>query len=189
MKDIIKMGVILLIFTAISAAVLGVTNSKTEVIIQERLHAENIAAIAALLPIAEDFELVEDATLEGRNLLVEVYEGSTGGEIVGYTVKANPNGYGGRVEVLTGISMDGKVTGVKIGTQSETPGLGTKVTEPSFLNQFVDRGVEKDFIATKGGEAGDEYINAITGATVSTEAVTEGVNVARRVFEEVLKSR
>lgn len=189
MKDMIKMGLILLVFTAVSATVLGVTNSATEGIIKERLHAENIAAIAALLPEAEEFELVEREVHQDRNLIVEIYEGSTAGEVVGYTVKTNPNGYGGRVEVLTGINMEGSITGVKIGTQSETPGLGTKVTEPVFLNQFVGRGTAENFIATKGGETGDQYINAITGATVSTNAVTEGVNVARSVFVEVLKTR
>lgn len=189
MKDILKMGVILLIFTAVSATVLGVTNSMTEGIIAERLHAENIAAIAALLPEAEDFELLDKEVHAGRNLVVEIYEGSVGGEVVGYTIKANPNGYGGRVEVLTGISIDGTITGVRIGTQSETPGLGTKITEPNFLAQFLGKGTDQDFVTTKGGEAGDQYINAITGATVSTDAVTNGVNVARNVFVEVLKTR
>lgn len=189
MKEILKMGVILLIFTAVAATVLGITNSMTDPIIQERLHEENIAAIATLLPEAEEFELLEDELLEERNLLVEVYEGTAGGEVVGYTVKANPNGYGGRVEVLTGISSDGEVTGVTIGTQSETPGLGTRITEEAFLNQYVGKGTEQELITTKGGETGDEYVNAITGATVSAEAVTDGVNVAISAFEEVLKNR
>lgn len=189
MKDIIKMGLILLLFTAVSATILGVTNELTEPIIEARLHEENVAAIAALLPDADEFKLVEDEKVIERNLVVEVYEGSVAGEVVGYTVKTNPNGYGGRVEVLVGISKDGKIVGVKIGTQTETPGLGTKITNPEYLNQYMNKGTEQEFITTKGGETGDEYINAITGATVSSEAVTDGVNVARSLFEEVLKTR
>ncbi|MDR5657879.1 RnfABCDGE type electron transport complex subunit G [Serpentinicella sp. ANB-PHB4] len=189
MKDMLKMGLILLAFTAVSGMILGLTNDVTQGIIQERLEEENIQAIAGLLPEAEDFNNLEDEAILQRDLIVEVYEGQKEDETVGYTVRANPIGYGGRVVVITGISVDGEILGVEIAAQSETPGLGDKITDNEYLDQYVGKSTEEELVTTKGGETGEKYINAITGATVSSEAVTDGVNAARALYEEVLKSR
>lgn len=186
MREIVKLGLILLIITSIAAFVLGITNDVTQAIIQERLELANIESIKALLEEAEDFNRVEDVTAAG---IVEVYEGSKGGSIVGYTVKTEQNGYGGKVEILIGISIDGEIVGVKIGQHTETPGLGSKVADASFVNQYVGKATTNEFAVTKDQPAGDADIQSVSGATVSSRAVTNGVNSAVKLFEDVLKNR
>ncbi|AKL95083.1 electron transport complex RnfABCDGE type G subunit [Clostridium aceticum] len=189
MREIVKLGIILLVITAVAGLVLGYTNDMTQGIIQQRAMEETIEAMGALLPEADDFQGIEDENVFTDELIVEAYEGTKEGTTVGYAVKVAPQGYGGRVELLVGMSDEGRITGVKIGDHSETPGLGSKIADAAFVNQFLDKGTEDAFIITKGGEAGDEYIEAISGATVSSKAVVDGVNAARSVFEEVLKNR
>ncbi len=186
MRDIIKMGLILLVITSIAAFVLGITNDVTQAIIQERLEQQNIESIKALLPDAAEFNRVEDATAAG---ILEVYEGSKDGTVVGYTVKTEQNGYGGTVVILIGMSIDGEIVGVKIGEHTETPGLGSKIADASFVNQYVGKATTNEFAVTKDQPAGDADIQAISGATISSKAVTNGVNSAVELFENTLKNR
>ena len=94
--------------------------------------------------------------------------------VKGEAVKAAPRGYSGPIEMLVGVGKDGKVTGLKILNHRETPGLGANITKPGFLKQFIGKSV-KDPIEPK------KDIDAITGATISSKAVCEGV---RKVLKE-----
>ncbi|SES75190.1 electron transport complex protein RnfG [Natronincola peptidivorans] len=189
MREIIKLGLILLIITSVAGLILGITNDITQEIIQERALEETREALVTLLPEAEEFDIIEEAELLDRRFIQEIYSGSKNGEIVGYTIKVNPQGYDGRIEMLVGISSEGTITGVKIGDHTETPGLGSKIADASYIDQFVDRGTEEEFISTLGGETGEQYIEAISGATVSSDAVVDGVNSARSLFVEELQDR
>lgn len=186
MSKIIKLGLVLLVITSVAGLILGFTNDLTQGIIQERALAETRVALEALMPEADDFSIVEGIA-EGN--ISDVYEGLKSGDIIGYTIKVHPQGYGGAIEMLVGISSEGRITGVKIGENSETPGVGSKVADASFVDQFLGKETGNDFIITKGGETGDEYIQAISGATVSSTAVVEGVNEARALFVNMLKDR
>ncbi|MCC5911597.1 MAG: RnfABCDGE type electron transport complex subunit G [Clostridiaceae bacterium] len=189
MKEIIKLGFILLVITSVAALVLGVTNEVTQGIIQERALEETREALVALLPEADDFEVIDEEEILDRRHIEEVYYGEKDGEIVGYTIKAGPSGYDGKIEMLIGISNEGRITGVKIGDNTETPGLGSKIADASYIDQFLDKPTDEEFITTRGGETGDHYIEAVSGATESSDAVVEGVNAARALFEEILKNR
>lgn len=189
MREVIKLGLILLVITSIAAFVLGITNEVTQPIIDQRLHLENVEAIKALLPEAEEFELIEDENVTNRSLIVEAYMGTKNGEVVGYTVKTNPNGYNGRVEVLVGITVDGEIVGAKIGQHAETPGLGSKIADAAYIGQFFNKIVSVGFGSTKDVPTTDGDIQVVTGATVSSDAVVDGVNAAGALFEEVLVNR
>ncbi len=189
MRDIIKLGLILLIITSIAAFVLGITNDITQAIIVERAELENIEYIRALLPEAEDFVRVEDENVINSEEILQVYEGTKNGEIVGYTVKTNPQGYNGRIELLIGMSIDGKIVGVKVGEHTETPGLGSKIADGAFINQYTNKETVLEFSLTKDNPVKDADIQAITGATVSCEAANRGINRATQLFEDILKNR
>lgn len=189
MREIVKLGLILLIITSVAGIVLGITNDATMPVIQQRAKEANEKAMKELLPEAEEFNKVEDSSISSDELVVEVYEGKKGGNTVGYTVKTKPVGYGGEIELITGISFDGKITGIKIGRNQETPGLGTKVTEPAFKDQYVGKEAGVEFIVTKGQPSSDEEIQAVTGATISSKAITKGVNASINIFKEVLQNR
>lgn len=97
-------------------------------------------------------------------------------QLIGYVLNiTTANGYGGDISISLGIKLDGTVTGVEILSINETAGLGMKATEPKFKNQFKDKKVEK-FTYTKSGAKSEQQIDALTGATITTRAITNAVN-------------
>lgn len=188
-KNVGRLALILFLITAIASLCLALTNYVTADTIAERNEQSNIEARQQVLPEADRFEAVHDVgaiaeKVDGEHaaIVVEAYQGFKGNATVGYTVKTTPSGYGGEIEVLTGIGMDGKITGVTILSHNETAGLGAKSTEPEFQNQFQGKDATKDLTVIKNGQASDNQIQAITGATITSDAVTDGVNVSTKIF-------
>ncbi|MGL5755150.1 MAG: RnfABCDGE type electron transport complex subunit G [Paraclostridium sp.] len=179
MKDIFKLGTILFLICAVAALMLTVTNNVTSPVIEKINIQANNESRKEVLQEAEEFKQLED--IKG-DLVEEVYQGSKGGEVVGYTIKTTPKGYGGQVEVMVGISQNGEISGVKIGNHSETPGLGSKASEPAFKDQFKGKNTEKSLTVVKGNASNDNDISAISGATITSKAVTSGVNAAMDVY-------
>ena len=183
MKDILKLGVTLFAICAVAALVLGVTNNITAPVIEERNIQASNEARKIVLSEADEFK-----ELDGMNsdIVLEVYEGIKDGQVIGYTIKTSSKGYGGAIELMVGISKDGKITGVEIGNHSETPGLGSKATEPIFKNQYVDKDVSNSLLVVKGSTNNDNEISAISGATITSNGVTNGVNAAMKIYNEKL---
>ena len=183
MKDILKLGVTLFAICAVAALVLGVTNNITAPVIEERNIQASNEARKIVLSEADEFK-----ELEGMNsdIVLEVYEGIKDGQVIGYTIKTSSKGYGGAIELMVGISKDSKITGVEIGNHSETPGLGSKATEPMFKNQYVDKDVSNSLLVVKGSANNDNEISAISGATITSNGVTSGVNAAMKIYNEKL---
>ena len=183
MKDILKLGVTLFAICAVAALVLGVTNNITAPVIEERNIQASNEARKIVLSETDEFK-----ELDGMNsdIVLEVYEGIKDGQVIGYTIKTSSKGYGGAIELMVGISKDGKITGVEIGNHSETPGLGSKATEPMFKNQYVDKDVLNSLLVVKGSTNNDNEISAISGATITSNGVTSGVNAAMKIYNEKL---
>lgn len=93
-------------------------------------------------------------------------------------IEVAPKGYGGEINMVVGISDTGEVTGVAIISMSETPGLGSKANDDSFLNQF--KGKRAGVAIGKGSN----NVDAITGATITSKAVTQGVSEALDKYAE-----
>ncbi len=91
-------------------------------------------------------------------------------EVRGYAVLAGSNGYSGKISLLVGINTDGSIKDVSVISHTETPGLGSRITEKSFTDQFKGLDTEEIALSRDGGK-----IDAITGATISSEAVVEAV--------------
>jgi len=121
----------------------------------------------AVLGAAETFAPVEVGADSGID---SCYEGKAGGATVGYVAKIIVKGYGGPIELMVGMDLNGVLTGVSVGGAqfSETPGLGAKAQESAFTDQFAG-------LKTPVGE-GTNTIDAISGATITTNAVVSGVN-------------
>lgn len=183
MKDILKLGITLFAICAVAALVLGVTNNITAPVIEERNIQASNEARKIVLSEADEFK-----ELDGMNsdIVLEVYEGIKDGQVIGYTIKTSSKGYGGAIELMVGISKDGKITGVEIGNHSETPGLGSKATEPMFKNQYVNKDVLNSLLVVKGSTNNDNEISAISGATITSNGVTNGVNAAMKIYNEKL---
>ncbi len=110
------------------------------------------------------------------------------GNTIGYVFSAtSPSGYGGDIKIAVGVStITNKITGFTVLSHSETAGLGAKATNEDFKSQF--EGKSADGISyTKTGAADDTEIDAISGATITSNAVCEAVNSALAVYNQQLK--
>ncbi len=191
MNETLKLGLILFIITAVAASVLAVSNSVTSERIAEADRLANERAKMEVLDIAEEFNTIDEGRLKdiiGSNTnIVEINEGYKGSDLVGYTFNMKVNGYGGEITFMTGVSKEGKITGLKILNHGETPGLGANSTKPYFSNSFKDKSVDNELTATKSPQ-GDSEVQALTSATVTTNAIVDGVNIVRQVYNEKLSN-
>ena len=108
------------------------------------------------------------------------------GELLGYVLTVTSSeGYGGDIVFTMGVRVDGTLNGISFLSIAETPGLGMKAEEvlsPQFMNKNVPQ-----FEYTKSGAVSDSQIDAISGATITTNAITNGVNAGLEYFRTVLK--
>ena len=189
-KDMFKLGLNLLIISAVAALLLALTNSVTASTIAQRNEQANAEARKLVLESAQDFEQVKDAKTDNSKgvEVSEIYEAKdASGNTVGYTLKVLPSGYGGTIELMVGIdSAKGQVSGINVVSNSETAGLGAKSTDPEFSDQYQGKPLE-ELSVLKNGTPGDTEIKAISGATITSTAVTNGVDAAIEVYNNSLK--
>ena len=189
-KDMFKLGLNLLIISAVAALLLALTNSVTASTIAQRNEQANAEARKLVLESAQDFEQVKDAKTDNSKgvEVSEIYEAKdASGNTVGYTLKVLPSGYGGTIELMVGIdSAKGQVSGINVVSNSETAGLGAKSTDPEFSDQYKGKPLE-ELSVLKDGTPGDTEIKAISGATITSTAVTNGVDAAIEVYNNSLK--
>ncbi len=185
MREIIKLGLTLFIISTIAAVALATTNALTAPVIDQQRALKSEMARKEVLPQADSFEPVSDGyqtEVNNRDGVVvpvlEVYRGIADGQVIGYVVKTSPAGYGGGVEVVTGI-VAGNITGVRVGKHQETPGLGAKSTLPEFYSQYD--GKAADVVTVNKTQSSATEIQAISGATITSRAVTAGVNAAASI--------
>jgi len=169
MKDIAKLGMYLLFVCSVSGISLAVTNHFTAPRIASEMERRKNEAMSDVLPAASKF--VKSKTHE------KVFEGfNYAGVRVGYVFETLASGYSSDIAILFAIDNEYIVTGVKVLSQSETPGLGSKVSGDEFLKQFKGKSREKIMLKKAGGD-----IDAVTSATISSKAVTEAVR--SRIYE------
>ncbi len=152
---------VLVIVCIASAASLGALNSMVRPKINQSEQQQKEEALASVFPNGE-FEELEN----------EVYRVTEGGQLVGYASVGSGRGYGGfsggLIYLAVGIRTDGTVKGVEVIRQSETPGLGSRITEDWFLNNYENLKLEEIRLQQNGGE-----VVAITGATISSEGAVD----------------
>ncbi|NLW22424.1 MAG: RnfABCDGE type electron transport complex subunit G [Tissierellia bacterium] len=189
MNETIKLGLILFVITAAAALVLGASNMVTYERIAEADRLANERAKMEVLDMADSFNPLDDSELKeiiGDNTnIVEINEGYKGSELVGYTFNVKVNGYGDQITFMIGISKDGSITGIKILNHSETPGLGANATKSYFTNSFKGKTLSSEIVAVKSPQA-DNEVQAITSATITTNAIVDGVNLVREIYNSEL---
>lgn len=183
-NDILRLGVILFIITAVAASLLGVVNQMTSPVIAAQIAQANNLARQNILTKADSFEIIDQ---DFGPDIIEVYRGLSGSNVVGYTIKTAPGGYSGEIETTTGITLDGVISGVSIGTMTETPGLGAKAQDEEFISQFDGKDASENIEVIKNGQPANNQIVAISGATITSSAVTRGVNTSLELFKEALE--
>ena len=163
-----KLTVTLFSICAVVALLLGIVNSITEPIIT-RMQEEKTAAAMAKVLVADEYVPVDVQ----RENVSAMYKAMTAGEQIGFVVEVTTNGFGGAISMVVGVDMNGVVTGVAVTADKETANVGTKVTkDPAVLERFAG------LTGTVTVNSGENRFDAISGATVSSKAVTAGVNTA-----------
>lgn len=183
-NEVVRLGLILAVISLVASGILAVVNNITDPIIQQKELEAKESARKELLPEATSFEKVEGNF--GENV-VEVYKTADSSDSPGYIITTEVQGYGGNFEVMTGIQSDGVISGVKLGTLNETPGLGAKATEPEFIDQFMAISSANDVFVNKNATGSEGEIVAISGATITSNAVSKGVNDAIALYRDKLK--
>ncbi|MDR1508602.1 MAG: RnfABCDGE type electron transport complex subunit G [Synergistaceae bacterium] len=173
-KKIISLGLTLFSVTAITGVILGVVHDITLEPIRVTQEGLRTEALKGALPEADEFSALEVAG--GANPMIkDVQEATAGGGVSGYCITVAPRGYAGPVELIAGITNDGNLRAIRILNQSETPGLGAKSARREFYEQFKDAS-EIKVVKTKPEAPGE--IQAISGATITSNSVASGVNTA-----------
>ncbi|WP_455714604.1 RnfABCDGE type electron transport complex subunit G [Anaerosporobacter sp.] len=191
---IIKDALALFCITLVAGILLGFVYEITKDPIKEKEQEAKQKAYQLVLKDAEYFQESETVTAvveksadilsdtDGAsdfsgitiNEALEAYDSSD--SLIGYVMTVTTaNGYGGDIKISLGIRLDGTVTGMEILSINETAGLGMKATESKFKKQFKDKNVDL-FIYSKNGANSKNEIDALSGATITTEAVTGAVN-------------
>ena len=173
MKEIMKLGLILFAITAFSAMLLGFAHEITKEPIENQVRLAREKAMNETLSQADRFEEVMVELPKGSKIS-EINAGYKGDLLEGFVVKVSPKGFGGPIEIMVGVSKDGIVQGIKMLKHSETPGLGANAEDDSFTSQYKDTSGE--LTVTKTIPNKDNEIQALTGATITSRAITDGGN-------------
>ena len=183
MKDMVKMGGFLFIIAAVAGVLLAATEMFTSPKISENKKAVLQKAQQEVLPSAKSFE--EKEIGESKVKVTIGFDEQK--KAVGIVAKVAPKGYGGPIEMVLGLTTNGKISGVKILSQKETPGLGTKLADPVFLKPFLEliKTKEKPAFYVKQ-DSGD--VDAITAATISSRAFCAGIRNGLKLFNNVKDS-
>ena len=171
-RYILRLTLTLLLITGVTAALLGLVNELTEDKIDTLTREKAEKAMQEVLP-AEQYEALP---VEADGITAAYRAGDAG-----YVLRVSTNGFGGAIDMMVGVDTSGTVTGISIISHSETASLGANCTREDFRSQFV--GASGAVAVTKDGG----QIEALTGATVTSRAVSDGVSLALRYVKEVLE--
>lgn len=161
----------IIVFVAVFLLML-VNNFTKDKILAER-EAKITTVLQKIYPDMQDFELKDD-----------IYIISKDTAIIGYAFIATGKGYGGEINTIVGIDNEYKIKEISVVSNTETPGLGTKILETFFTDQFKNLELQDVKLSKDGGK-----VDAISGATISSRAVTDSVRSAIEKKLEIIRSK
>lgn len=170
MKETIKYGFILGLICFLASSVLAIVNGITEPKIELQKKQEENSGLKEVMPDSTSFKPVFQ---DDKIIYYLVYNDNN--KLSGFVVRAQNKGYSSDIEVLAGLNTNLEITNIKILSQNETPGLGSLITEPSFLGQFKGKNLDTF-----------QEVQAITGATISSSAVINAVKTRISELKEKL---
>lgn len=188
--------IIITLITLVAGLLLGLVHTVTAGPIAAQEEKTRIETQKAVFPDADSFEAIEG--IEDNTDIIKALEDAgftktevkaadialdDKGEKLGYVITSlNKEGYGGEIKIMTGVRAEDAnltVNSIAFLTLSETAGMGMKADLPEFKDQFIDLAPGDEWVVfTKNGKSADNEIDAISGSTVTTKAVTKAVNAA-----------
>jgi electron transport complex protein RnfG len=197
-KSMLKDALILFLITVVAGLLLGIVYNVTKEPIANQQAKAKIEASKNVFATADTFteyeaydadtaaQALTDAGMSGMDIDEVSSALDASGNLLGYVITVTDhNGYGGDIQFSMGVTLDGVLNGISLLSISETAGLGMRAGEV-LVPQFVNKNVEA-FTYTKTGSTSDSEIDAISGATITTKAVVNGVNAGLEYFRRCLK--
>ncbi|MDR1204356.1 MAG: FMN-binding protein [Peptococcaceae bacterium] len=176
MNSTLNLVLKLVVICVVAGFCLGLTYSVTDPIIEQLQIDQANENYRALIPGA-DFR---DAVYDGAGIysrITSVQEAFKGDEIAGWCVNIKATGYKGDINLIVGVLADGALAGIRVGAHEETAGLGSKIAEPAFYEQFANSQPPLTL---------NQHIDAVTGATISSNAVLNAANTVHALYEDQL---
>lgn len=178
MKNYFKIAFALLLTAALSGMLLSLANMMAKDKIEENQRKAVEEGIRLIEPTAQSIDEIESGIFELKRDDLKI----------GYAFLTQGQGYQGPIKILCGVNSEfTSILGIEIIESTETPGLGARINEDWFKNQFAKIDVRTSISYTKGKAKGSSEVEAITGATVSSKAVVDILNRAVKELREKLK--
>jgi len=179
MKDILRPTLVLVIICVIAGGILALIYQQTAPIIAGNKKLGEEVARREVLPMASEFQpvKVDKDTICYKGL-------DSDGKLVGYTFTCEKEGYGGIIRTMVGIDTLSQISGIKVISQQETPGLGANCTSPEFTEQFIGKDPKQLMVKKDGGE-----IEAITGATITSRAITDAIREKFSQIKDIISTK
>jgi Na+-translocating ferredoxin:NAD+ oxidoreductase subunit G len=172
-KMIIRYGLILGFICTLAAGFLAAVNALTQPKIFAQSKQQEEKSLSEVLPDAARFEAVRSAA--GEVIYYKAYDKNNAAS--GVAFKTEGRGYSSPIEIMAGMDGEGRLTVIKVLSQNETPGLGNRISESSFISRFSGKDI-----------SGLGSIQAITGATISSKAVIDSVKNKAEEIQSLLKN-
>ena len=182
---IIKDTIAITVITLVAGLALGVVQDITADPIAKQEAQAKQDAYKAVFADADSFETVylDENGYAAQSIDETMLAKDASGNELGYAFTVTTSeGYGGDIQFAMGIQDDGTLNGISILSIGETAGLGMRANTDAFKDQFKDKNVDK-FEYTKTGATADDQIDALSGATITTNAMTNGVNAGLCAFQ------
>jgi electron transport complex protein RnfG len=186
MRESIKLPLTLTLIAVAAGLILGITNYLTKEPIKMQHELALKSAREELFSSCEFTELTDINLPEGNENVHTVYEAFKGNELQGHIITLDKTGYGGAIIINVGVTKEGVITGVIVGSNSETPGLGAKASDEKFSGQFENK---KSVKLVKGQATGEDEISARSAATITSQALVDGANQAIEVSRTLMESK
>jgi len=187
LRDLIKMVVVLVVICTTSGVVLSYVNEATKAPREyQYIKFVQEPSMKAVLPGYENDPIKDRMRVavgeddEGSPVEKVIFPAKKDGETFAVAYSSAAKGYHDLIEIMVGVKPDGTLTGVSIMSHTETPGLGARIVEPHFTEQFAGLDLDTAKLASEGGK-----VDALSGATYSTVGVINAVDEALKQFSEI----
>lgn len=181
-SSLFNMIFVMLIVCGLSAWALGYVYQITKEPIDIAKNQKTVDAIAKIVGEFDNNPFDEKTNINAGKSKLEMFPARQNGNISAVAIKTySKNGFSGKIELIIGISMDGTILGYKVIEHAETQGLGSKITEKKFSDQFVGLNTKSSEykLSNDGGE-----VDALTGATISSKAVVDAIGKAAKAYNK-----
>lgn len=187
MKKMLKLSLSLFAVCLAAALALSFANQATKAKIQSNAQQKQQQMLLYLFPECDTFENMDASALRkaaqhsgvDETMIQEAFWAKSQTDVQGCVLQCQTKGFGGEIVFFAGFDTQGNTVGVRVLSHAETPGLGAKAAQDAFLQQFLQDPAAPSYTLVKNSASSPSMIVAVSAATISSQAITDGVNAAK----------